>query len=193
MTYQGIKFVTRMIGSEIPIHSNLERLKYWCNVFDQKGLAPPYDGGSFGNLSFRVQPGSEQFIITAAQSALSESSDNNNFVTVNKVDLEQGIVYSIGSREPSSEAMVHAAVYNTRPNVQAVFHGHCQVITERAADLGIPVTLEEAPYGTVELVNRVLEVLEDHNFVEMKNHGFLALGKSLDEAGNISLDFLNKC
>jgi len=109
------------------------------------------------------------------------------------MDLESGIVYAIGSRKPSSEAMVHYAIYHARPDIQAVFHGHCDKISRDAEKLGIPITSREEPYGTIALVERVLESLDGLDFLEMRNHGFLALGKSLDDAGNLALKFLKKC
>lgn len=192
MTYTGVKFRTEMIGDNLPSDLRLDKLKYWCEIFHERGLAPPYDGGSYGNLSFRLKD-NECFIITASQSGLNESTTNNRFVTVTSVDLEKGIVYAIGSRKPSSEAMVHHAIYHARPDVQAVFHGHCDIISRDAEELGIPITFKEEPYGTIALVKRVLETLDDLSFLEMRNHGFLALGKSLDEAGNLALEFLERC
>ena len=191
--YVGVKFKTEMIGTDLPNDSRLDRLKYWCNIFYERGLAPPYEGGSYGNLSFRLKEAEDAFIITASQSGLNESDTNDRFVTVPDVDLERGIVYAVGSRKPSSEAMVHYAIYHARPDVQAVFHGHCKKITQNAKKLGIPVTAKEEPYGTLALVERVLESLDDLYFLEMRNHGFLSLGKSLDDAGNRALEFLNKC
>lgn len=191
--YVGVKFRTEMLGTDLPNDSRLDRLKYWCKVFHDKGLAPPYEGGSYGNLSFRLRKGEDGFIITASQSGLGESTTNDRFVTVPRVDLRKGIVYAIGSRKPSSEAMVHYAIYHARPDVQAVFHGHCDKISKNAKKIGIPVTLKEEPYGTIALVDRVLEILDNNYFLEMKNHGFISLGKSLDEAGNLTLEFLRKC
>ncbi len=193
MAYEGVKFRTEMIGKDLPNDIRLNKLKYWCNIFHEKGLAPPYDGGSYGNLSFRLKDNEDDFIITASKSGLNESTTNDRFVTIRRVDLEARIVYAMGSRNPSSEAMVHYAIYHTRPNVQAIFHGHCDIISRDAEKLGIPITSKEEHYGTIALVERVLKTLDDLYFLEMRNHGFLALGKSLDEAGNLALEFLKKC
>jgi len=193
MTYTGAKFETRIIGEDLPNDPRIDKLKYWCNIFHKRSLAPPYEGGSYGNLSFRLKDNEDGFIITASQNSLDESTTKNKFVTVPRVDLEKGIVYAIGSRKPSSEAMVHYAIYRARPDVQVVFHGHCDKISRNAEKLNIPITSKEEPYGTIALVKKVLETLDDLYFLEMKNHGFLALGKSLDETGNLTLEFLKKC
>lgn len=191
MAYEGVKFTPEMVSTQIPTDPRLEKLKYWCTLFHEKKLAPPYSGGSYGNLSFRLEPGKNSFIITASQSSLGET-ENDRFVTVNSIDLEKGIVNAEGIRQPSSEAMVHYAIYEARPDIQAIFHGHCESISSKAEQLGIPITSQEEESGTIELVNRVLEIAGDANFLEMKNHGFIALGTSLDEAGQLTLEMYEK-
>ncbi len=193
MGYEGAKFETEMIGTDLPSDPRINRLEYWCKVFHEKNLAPPYEGGSYGNLSFRLKDDENVFIITASKSGLNESTTKDRFVTVSSIDLEAEIVYASGLREPSSEAMVHYAIYHARSDVQAIFHGHCAEISRDAEKSGIPITSQEEPYGTIALVEQVLETLSNLDFLEMRNHGFLALGKSLDEAGNLSLEFLKKC
>jgi hypothetical protein len=173
MSYSGVKFAAKMIGTDLPTDSKLDKLKYWCQVFHDKNLAPPYEGGSFGNLSFRLKENENAFIITASESGLNESYTGDIFVTVPEVDLESGIVYGIGSKKPSSESMLHYAIYQARPDVEAIFHGHCKKISKYAKKLSIPITSREEPYGTVALVERVLESIQNHNFLEIKNHGFL--------------------
>ncbi len=39
----------------------------------------------------------------------------------------------------------------------------------------------------MKLLGEVMKVLHNENFLVMKNHGFLSLGKTLDEAGNSAL------
>jgi len=192
MPYEGVKFKTEMIGKEIPDDQRLEELKSWCKLFHDNGLAPLYEGGSYGNLSFRIKKGSNSFIITASNSSLGESVSNDCFAIVENVDLEKGIVYAKGIRKPSSEAMLHYAIYNKRKDINAVFHGHCKKISLNPEKLGIPITKQEEPYGTKELVNRVLEILDNEFFLEMKNHGFLALGKTMEQAGELALRIYEK-
>ncbi len=187
MGYKGVKFETKMIGNSVPDHPHIDKLVYWCKIFHEKGLAPTYEGGSYGNLSFRLKDNS--FIITASNSSLEDTTDET-LVTVN--DISKGVVEAIGKKKPSSEAMVHHIIYTARPDVNAVFHGHCAYISENAEKLGIPMTNKEEPYGTQALVERVLETLGDHNFIEMRNHGFISMGKTMDDAGVNALRYLEK-
>lgn len=52
------------------------------------------------------------------------------------------------------------------------------------------MTKTEQPYGTVQLANEVLEVLEDHTYV-IRNHGFVSLGRDIEEAGNQAIRYYN--
>jgi len=193
MTYVGIKFRTKIIKDDLPADHRVSGLKYWCKVFNEKGLLPRYDCGSYGNLSFRLNDGRNSFVITASKTYLGQSMRNDCFVTVVHVDLGKRVVYSIGKRDPSSEAMLHYAIYKKRRDVQAIFHGHSSKISKNAERIGIPITHKEEPYGTTALVKSVLEILDENCFIEMKNHGFLSLGKSLDDAGNLTLKLLDMC
>jgi ribulose-5-phosphate 4-epimerase/fuculose-1-phosphate aldolase len=197
--YVGVKFAARMVGRTWPNNlfsgdSRLDELKYWCKIFHEKGLAPPYKNGSFGNLSFRVEPERSHFVITASNSSLANSADNR-FSTVVGVNLQKRIVSAIGLRKPSSEAMVHYIIYRELPEIQAVFHGHSEVISRNLEKLGIRETFKEEPYGTLPLVLQVQEAINRYpeaRFIQMKNHGFISFGSTLEEAGGRALFFLDE-
>ena len=97
--------------------------------------------------------------------------------------MREFTVYATGTRHPSSESMLHYAIYRQRPDVNAVFHGHCSELLQSATLLGITETEKKEPYGTIELVNSVLKISEKDNFLIMKKHGFISLGNSIKEAG----------
>jgi ribulose-5-phosphate 4-epimerase/fuculose-1-phosphate aldolase len=181
--YKGVKFSTTMLGTAAPDDLRLEQLKKWCTFYHTHHLAPPYPGGSYGNLSYRQQPNAESFIITGTCMGLKENLENHQFVQVERCDMNQKVVYARGCRKPSSESMLHYAIYQQRPDVQAIFHGHGEVIMHQAEAMGWPITHQAEPYGTIELVESVLDILKDHHLVIMRNHGFLILGSSLQDAG----------
>ncbi len=192
-TYQGVKFKIETLSGEIPKDQRMEELKYWCKEFHEHNLAPPYEGGSCGNLSFRLRGGESQFIITGSRIGLKNKLRDNCFVTVSSIDLEKRIVYVHGIREPSSESMLHLEIYRRREDVNAIFHGHSQEILLSSDKLNLPQTAKEELYGTPELAQRVLEVLEDEYFLIMRNHGFISLGKTMGEAGELALQVLERC
>ncbi len=192
MTYKGIKFKTKIISKNLPRGIRLETLKHWCKIFHDKGLAPYYEGGSYGNLSYRLEEGKDEFVITASNSSLKDSISDDRFTVVHNVNIN-GIVSYSGTRKPSSEAMLHYRIYNKRKDIGAIFHGHCPEISLKAEKLGIPITKKQEHYGTLKLVNSVLDILNENNFIEMKNHGFLSLCNSMTEAGSLTLEVYDKC
>ncbi len=193
MTYQGVKFRIEIVRKEFPKDSMIEELKKWCREFHVHNFAPPYKGGSYGNLSFRLEDGKDSFIITGSRVGLKDQLSDDCFVKVSSVDLKKKIVYAYGMREPSSESMLHFAIYQARKDVGAIFHGHCQKILSNANKLKILETTKEEPYGTIELVQRVSEILDQESFVIMKNHGFVSLGRTMKDAGELTLQMLRKC
>ena len=88
-----------------------------------------------------------------------------------------------GQHEPSSESLMHAGIYAARLEVDAVFHGHSERLLAEAVRLGLPITANEQPYGTTELVGEILNALDGHKFVIMRNHGFVSLAATMEEAG----------
>ena len=38
MVYKGVKFKTKIIGRKVPNDERLDRLKYWCKLFHDKGI-----------------------------------------------------------------------------------------------------------------------------------------------------------
>ncbi len=193
MIYQGIKFKTKIIDKKTLKHSGLEELKCWCREFHKFHLAPPYPGGSYGNLSFRVKKGADAFIITGSKIGLKGKLTDDCFVKVSSCSLKSGTISISGVKEPSSESRIHFAIYHQRKDINAIFHGHCEKILSNAHRLKIPETKKEESYGTVELVQRVLEILNNKSFLIMKNHGFISLGETMEEAGKLALEIYKKC
>lgn len=193
MSYEGVKFRVKIISKKLPKDPRIKELKHRCGEFHRYNLAPPYEGGSYGNLSFRLQNGKDSFVITGSRIGLKNALTDDCFVKVSSVNLRKGIIYAHGTRKPSSESMLHFAIYHQKKDVNAILHGHSQEILFCAKKLKIPKTRQEEPYGTIELVQRVLEILDDESFLIMKNHGFISLGKTIEEAGELVLQIYRKC
>jgi ribulose-5-phosphate 4-epimerase/fuculose-1-phosphate aldolase len=189
--YSGVKFRAILKDAEPPDDLRLEELRYWCKIFHEKNLTPPYPGGSYGNLSFRIKPGENNFIITGTSIGLKENLSDDSFVRVTGFDLEKKIIFAEGRRFPSSESMLHHSIYNARPYVQAIFHGHAKEFLSNATNLNCPETATVEPYGSIELVNSVLAILGYQNFFIIKNHGFVSVGNSMKETGERCISLLD--
>ncbi len=102
-----------------------------------------------------------------------------------------------GARECSSEIAMHLAVYQMRPDVQAVMHAHPPVATGYAAAgralnlavlpelivmLGCVPLADYGLPGTPELLRPMRPLIPEHDAILMANHGAVAFGKDLQEA-----------
>jgi L-fuculose-phosphate aldolase len=187
---EKIKFKLELV-EKIPTHPKIRDLKRWCGKFYKRGWVPWIREVSCGNLSFRVWK--NEFIITGSQVGIKESLPNDCFVRVMECDLKRLMVHASGLRAPSSESMLHYAIYKQRPEVNAIFHGHSSFILRYAPKLGIIETKEKKPPGTLDLVKEVLKVLDENNFIILKEHGFLSLGKDMEGAGNLAIKIQAEC
>ncbi|MEJ2216928.1 MAG: class II aldolase/adducin family protein [Gemmatimonadota bacterium] len=102
-----------------------------------------------------------------------------------------------GDRKPTTEWPMHAAVYRSRPEVDAVVHAHAPFCTTLATlRRGIPPfhymvavaggdSIRCAPYatfGTPELAAVTVDALQDRRACLLANHGMVALGASPEAA-----------
>jgi ribulose-5-phosphate 4-epimerase/fuculose-1-phosphate aldolase len=164
------------------------RLAWWCNVFDAEGMAPVEGGASAGNLSFRTRAG---FVITPTRSLLKADLGWRDFVEVVREDWQAFELHVMGERVPSSDAFLHARIYAVRPDVAAVFHGHDDLVLEQAEALagepGVVVTGKETLFGTPEDAVDTAVALGAADVVIRRGHGFLAVGRTMDLAGERAL------
>lgn len=189
-----VKFKVEFASDFLPEDKRIEKLSDWCLTFDKNGLTPRFNGTgrSLGNLSFRIEDGKPSFIVTGSTLDSKEKLAHDDFVKVVETYPEKMLVVAEGKRDPSSESMMHNEIYKRRGDVNAVFHGHDKEITTNAALLGVPETGKEELPGTTELMHEVMKILGENNFIVMKNHGFLSLGKNMDDAGNQALEIKKK-
>ncbi len=102
-----------------------------------------------------------------------------------------------GGRDPSTEVLMHAAVYAERPEIKAVVHAHPPTATgfavagialDRAVLAEVVTTLGSIPiaeYGTPstqELADAVRRHIKVHDGLLLANHGALTAGRDLLEA-----------
>lgn len=102
-----------------------------------------------------------------------------------------------GKLKPSSEWRMHAAIYEAKPEVGAVFHTHSPYATAFAVNHdAIPAVLIEAHVflggdircaayatpGTKEVGINAIPALKDRGGCTLANHGVLAIGEDLAQA-----------
>ncbi len=115
------------------------------------------------------------------------------------MDLDARVVEASNGRKPSSEALMHLAAYEVRPNVCAIVHTHSPfALVFAALERPIPGLVLEAahlhceggsvpvapfaPQGTAELADSVRAPLRLGDALLLARHGVLTVGASLDDA-----------
>ncbi len=180
-SYTGVKFNTiRLSESFSPTPLSAELLE-WCHEFARLGLAPSHSSGSYGNMSIRTSPGKPEFLITRTAAMLADITEQE-LVLVERIDIQTLSIWTRGQWEPSSETFIHARLYEERPDINAIFHGHSSEILALAQ---IPTTPKELPYGTMELADAALQ-LKDHPIFNICNHGFFSLGETMAQSAQQS-------
>jgi L-ribulose-5-phosphate 4-epimerase len=167
----------------------------------QKLVGKGYLIGTGGNVSVRI-PG---------EAALAITPSNYDYM---KMRMEDICVLGLdlkgieGEMKPSIESSLHAAIYETRPDANAVIHTH-QIYASAFAliDEPIPALYDEqvrflgrsvevvgyAPSGTGFLKKQIVSKLRNHcNAYIMKNHGAVCLADSAERA-IFNVELLEKC
>jgi L-fuculose-phosphate aldolase len=145
--------------------------------------------GSWGNISLRCGDGN--IVITPSGTNYEKSRPEDMVIT----DINGKVID--GKMAPSSERLMHYAIYKKRPDVMAIVHTHSiyssvlsvtderiPPITEDTAMLlgnGVNVS-EYSLTGTQELADKVVRGLDTNNATIMKNHGAVAVGSNMDRA-----------
>lgn len=184
-----LAFGASFLSRNPPTDARIARMAEWGKKLVAAGLAP----GMAGNLSFRTRLG---FIITGAGVALDAiTPESVSEITGVVYGLNRTSVYVKGPVLPSHETVLHAQVYEERDDVNAIFHAHDDTITKSAEKAGVPVTVKEQPAGSLELAREAISLIKANGGVKylvLRNHGVVALGGTLDEAGALILEMRKK-
>ncbi len=154
----------------------------WGERIAARGLSP----GESGNLSFRVDEG---FVITRTGAPLAVLGVGDWVLVTGMERAANGgvVIESVGENDPSRDAAVHAAVYQARPEATAVFHFHVGTL-DVLLDLGVPATSTWYQAGTTESMEEIEVFLRAHpdaDYFVLVEHGIVALGDSVDAAGEL--------
>jgi L-fuculose-phosphate aldolase len=176
------------------LNASREEIAYFMRRLYDQGLTTT----SGGNISVRFSE--DEILITP-------SASDKGRMTGAEIGIMDVRGKILSKFKPSIESSMHLKIYAARPDVKAIVHAHpvvastfaaanaqinCRLLAESYAILG---KLEYAPYrlmGTEELADVVAKTAKYANCIIMKNHGVLAVGKSLLEAFD-RLEVLETC
>ena len=146
--------------------------------------------GSAGNVSARAE-GENAMYITPTQTAYSDVTPAHIVTVTFEGDPIEG------EGLPSSESLMHGAIYAARPDVRAVVHAHPihasamavrqepipAFVDEQVVYLGGAVEVSQyAPAATEELAENVVAALGERRAVLLANHGALTVGRDPQDA-----------
>jgi len=154
-----------------------------------------------GNLSVRIA-GQQVFAITPS------NYDYFKMLPEDICVLDFKLNSLDGTRKPSVESGMHAAIYKARPDVNAVIHTH-QVYASALTLIRTPIPalfdeqtrflgrsvkiIPYAPSGTGMLASTIARHVRDHNNAYMmQNHGALVFGNDMERAVH-NVEILEKC
>lgn len=168
-----------------------------CQKLINKGILM----GTGGNISVRV-PGEKAFAITPS------NYDYTKMTVEDICVLRWDLSVIEGTRKPSVESTMHAAIYENRLDTNCVIHTH-QVYASALALTHTPIPalydeqvkflgravdiVDYAPSGTPFLKKNVVKKLSTHaNAYILQNHGALLLGPDPDRT-IFNVQLLEKC
>jgi L-ribulose-5-phosphate 4-epimerase len=180
-----------------PLDTVRQQILDACHVLVKQGFLM----ATGGNVSLRV----------AERNAFAITPSNYDYMLMTPGDvciLDLDLNPLAGQRTPSVESSMHAAIYQARPDVNAIVHTH-QVYASALAliDAPIPALFDEqarflgrsveiipyAPSGTGLLKNKIARRIKNHhNAYIIQNHGALCFGHDMERAIN-NVEILEKC
>ncbi|MFQ5851242.1 MAG: class II aldolase/adducin family protein [Candidatus Binatia bacterium] len=162
-----------------------KRLVKASRVLENEGLID-----HFGHASVRV-PGKDAFLIKpgfVSNATLKEEEILLIDFTARKLE---------GEKKPPREAIMHAAIYRRRPEVNGVVHSHPPMVVSLASTgkEGLPLYNQTAVFydrvpifetpdliGTDELAAALIEKMDKRVAVMIQGHGATTVGKSVEDA-----------
>lgn len=188
-----IKFHLEHVQNSMNVAISLTEISAWRTVLFRLGLIGKdperYDNLGFGNISQRLEPDSDQFIISGSQTGHVEHLKPENYCLVIEADPWKNRINSCGPCRPSSESMTHASIYHQNSKIQAVVHVHCPEIWNNTVLLKLPHIPAHVPYGTVDMAEAVEQLyqsgqLDDISIFTMLGHvdGVVSFGSNMQAA-----------
>ncbi|MBN2070020.1 MAG: class II aldolase/adducin family protein [Candidatus Krumholzibacteriota bacterium] len=162
-----------------------EEIAFYMRLLCDKELTT----SSGGNISIR---GDEGLIFITPSGPGKNRLGPSDIIEISRKETRQG-----SQPQPSIETGLHFGIYERRPDISVIIHAHplfatAFMSTGREIDfdltdetriiLGCVGTIPFAQSGSEELALSVSGAAERSNVILMKNHGIIALGRSLPEA-----------
>jgi ribulose-5-phosphate 4-epimerase/fuculose-1-phosphate aldolase len=191
----SIKFNCQWINEPLSIIIPAELLNWRDKMYELKqiGYYPELNIG-YGNISLKMPQG---ILISGTQTGNIYPIQPEHFTLVTNFNLDQNKVICRGLIKASSESMTHLAIYQSDKSINAIIHIHNFSLWQNLTNK-VPTTNKNVLYGTPEMAKEIYRLFQETNvkqekIIVMAGHqeGIISFGFSLEEAGNILLNFLS--
>lgn len=177
-------------STEIPSDPQAEAIIALAKTMHAMGLTPSYGPGDHGNLSCRISRG---ILISARETSKVDLQPAQLVHVLGKEDALRGPrVICRGPALPSTDTLMHLAIYEQRPDIGAIVHGHDNQLLRRAEALKLSITHTSAKTNSFELIDEMRALSVTHDFMILRDHGFVALGPTLDAAWELCRRWLDQ-
>jgi len=171
------------------------RLTEFCHRLYQRDLV----GSTEGNASVKIDL--NRFLITPTGSNLGYIEPEDSVI------LSTGGKRLAGDKAPSSEYHLHLGIYQHRWDIAAVCHAHpiaataCAtsgialdrpILPEVISTFGIIPLVDYGTPGTLELFDKMADLVGRYDAFLLKSHGVVTLGADLDDAFN-KMEMVERC
>ena len=176
---------------ELPVKNELiAELDKWRDLLYNARLIGKNEAGiGYGNVSCRYQD--HEFIISGSGTGSVIKMEARHYTRVTAYNFAENSLTTVGPVLASSESLTHAAVYESLPLVNAVFHIHNQPLWTRLLAKGL-YTSKDALYGTPAMASEIIRILKvpevcRQGILAMGGHeeGVICFGTNADEAGTL--------
>ncbi len=197
MSQEGvIKFNCNWIKQDPFDFELFDVMNQWRRRLHELGLIGVYDDGlGYGNISIRYDR--DQFIITGSATGGLKDLTKEHYTKVTSYNIETNSITAKGPIVASSESLTHAAIYQSDNSINAIFHVHHMGLWQHYLDK-LPTSNISIEYGTPSMANEITRLynetdMPDKKIMIMGGHqeGIITFGKTLDEAGDILLEYYN--
>ena len=181
---------------EAPVSPELiVELNKWRDILFQAGLVGVNkEGIGYGNISCRYRHNT--FIITGSGTGSISQLEVRHYTRVTAYSFGDNSLTTKGPIKASSESLTHAAVYESLPEIGAVFHIHHLALWRDLLGSNLS-TSKEAAYGTPAMAAEIIRLVNEpaiasQRILAMAGHeeGVLCFGINEDEAGTILMNWL---
>lgn len=191
-----IKFKYQLKPSKDIEEKDFIEIEKWRAILFKMGLIGEYpiEKVGYGNISKRLIPMQESFIITGTQTGKLPHLNGSHYTKIIKSDLKKMSLTAIGPIAPSSESLTHHAIYHTNQHINYIFHIHSEKLWNYMLENNFEATPDHIEYGTNEMANAAQSCIAGKEFgiFAMAGHqdGIMAYGTTAEQTGKVILDLV---